>query len=145
MGTNRPSCPLKHVGGKEYYCHVELTLQVIGGKWKPIILYRLAEEQVMRFSELKRTMPNITQKMLTQQLREMEADGMVHREVYPQVPPKVEYSLTEIGKSVVPVLKGLCQWGEAYEAYAKERGGVNEIADAMGGAGECAMARAAQG
>jgi DNA-binding HxlR family transcriptional regulator len=68
----------------------------------------------MRFSELRRTMPNITQKMLTQQLRELEADGMVHREVYPQVPPKVEYSLTELGFSIMPILRQLCDWGREY-------------------------------
>ncbi|WP_319470237.1 helix-turn-helix domain-containing protein [uncultured Pseudodesulfovibrio sp.] len=113
-------CGLKTCGSKQYYCNVELTLQVIGGKWKPIIIYRLAEEGVLRFSEIKRSIPNITQKMLTQQLREMEADGVVHRKVYPQVPPKVEYSLTEMGKSVMPVVESLCQWGKSYEAWHRK-------------------------
>jgi len=108
-------CGLKRCGTKEYYCTMELTLQVIGGKWKPIILWHLHLDGTQRFGELKRTMPNITQKMLTQQLRELEADGLVHREVFPQVPPKVEYSLTELGQSVVPVIQAMCHWGEAWE------------------------------
>lgn len=109
------SCPLKNVNGKEYYCNVELSLLVIGGKWKSIIIYHLGEDGTLRFSQLKKIMPNITQKMLTQQLRELEADGMVHREVYPQVPPKVEYSLTELGRSVMPIIHTLCAWGKKYE------------------------------
>lgn len=113
--THAKVCSLKTLGGRTYSCTVELALQVIGGKWKPVILYHLAEDGALRFSELRRIMPTITQKMLTQQLRELEADGLVHREVYPQVPPKVEYSLTEFGKSVFPVLEQLCQWGRAFE------------------------------
>lgn len=115
------ACNLKKsLSGKEYYCPVELALQVIGGKWKPIILFHLGNEElgdlgVMRFNELRRSMPNITQKMLTRQLRELEADGLVHREVYAQVPPKVEYSLSELGKSVMPVMRQLCDWGAYYE------------------------------
>ncbi|KAB1438961.1 winged helix-turn-helix transcriptional regulator [Pseudodesulfovibrio senegalensis] len=108
------ACTLKTFNGKEYRCEIELTLLVIGGKWKPIILFHLGSDGTMRFSELRRTMPNITQKMLTQQLRELEADGMVHREVYPQVPPKVEYSLTELGFSIMPILRQLCDWGREY-------------------------------
>lgn len=115
------ACSLKLCGNKKYYCSVELTLQVIGGKWKPIIIYRLGNEGTLRFSEIKRSIPNITQKMLTQQLRELEADGVVHREVYAQVPPKVEYSLTELGQSVMPVIRSLCGWGDKYESWAKER------------------------
>ncbi|CCH49003.1 winged helix-turn-helix transcriptional regulator [Pseudodesulfovibrio piezophilus] len=114
-------CSLKLCGEKRYYCTVELTLQVIGGKWKPIIIYRLGDDMVLRFSEIKRSIPNITQKMLTQQLRELESDGIVHREVYAQVPPKVEYSLTELGKTVVPVIDSLCDWGAEYEAWRRER------------------------
>ncbi|MEF2229684.1 MAG: helix-turn-helix domain-containing protein [Pseudodesulfovibrio sp.] len=115
------TCTLKVCGGKQYYCSVELTLQVIGGKWKPIIIHRLGHEGTLRFSEIKRSIPNITQKMLTQQLRELEADGVVHREVYPQVPPRVEYSLTEIGVSVMPVIDALCGWGRRYEEWAGDR------------------------
>lgn len=111
------SCSMKLCGTKKYYCNVELTLQIIGGKWKPLILYRLGTDGTLRFSEVKRAIPSITQKMLTQQLREMESDGIVHREVYPQVPPKVEYSLTELGQSVMPIISQLCQWGKEYETW----------------------------
>ena len=92
-------------------------MRIIGGKWKPIIIFRLGDEGTLRFSEIKRSIPNITQKMLTKQLRELEADGIVHREVYPQVPPKVEYSLTEIGKTVMPEIRSLCDWGDKYEKW----------------------------
>ena len=109
-------CAQKDLSGKKYYCTMELTLHVVGGKWKPIILYHLAKsKEPQRFSVLKRAMPNITQKMLTQQLRELEADGVVCREVFPQVPPRVEYSLTELGQSVLPVLEIMQQWGKDYE------------------------------
>lgn len=112
---NPTPCTLKHCAGKEYYCSLELTLQVIGGKWKPLILWRLGLDGIHRFSELKRIIPNVTQKMLTQQLRELEADGMVHREVFPQVPPRVEYSLTEQGRTLLPVLEELIRWGRTFE------------------------------
>lgn len=126
-----PPCGLKTCGDKSYYCTVELTLRIIGGKWKPIILYYLHHNGARRFGELKKHMPNITQKMLTQQLRELEADGMIHRRVYPEVPPKVEYSLTETGTSVGPVLESLCSWGRAYEKrYAQVAGG--RLAEAVG-------------
>lgn len=115
-------CPLKRQGKREYYCTVELALQVLGGKWKPIILWHLSGEGVKRFSELKRSMPNVTQKMLTQQLREMESDGLIVRTVYPQVPPRVEYGLTEMGRSVLPILKALSEWGKSFQAWSLERG-----------------------
>jgi DNA-binding HxlR family transcriptional regulator len=96
---------------KKYTCPVEATLDVIGGKWKVLILHHIKEEGIIRFSELKRLIPGITQKMLTKQLRELEADGLINRKVYPQIPPKVEYSLTEYGRSLEPALKLLCNWG----------------------------------
>ena len=102
------------INNKEYSCAIELTLDIIGGKWKPIILWKLAQNVVLRFSELKRSMGGITQKMLTQQLRELEAYEMVNRKVYAQVPPKVEYSLTKQGKSVMPILDIMCKWGTDY-------------------------------
>lgn len=108
-------CGLRRCGDKTYYCSVELTLQIIGGKWKPIILFYLYRHGTKRFGELKKSMPNITQKMLTQQLRELEADGMISRRVYPEVPPKVEYALTDTGTSVAPILEQLCAWGATYE------------------------------
>jgi DNA-binding HxlR family transcriptional regulator len=96
--------------GVEYHCSMELTLELIGGKWKPLIIWYLAEN-TMRFNELKRALPNITQKMLTQQLRGLERNGLVNRHIYTEIPPKVEYSLTSEGKSLLPILESLRQWG----------------------------------
>ncbi len=98
---------------KNYHCPVEATLDVIGGKWKPLILWQLREE-ILRFSGLQQSMPGISPKMLTKQLRELEEDGLVLRVVFPEIPPKVEYSLTSFGKTVIPVLDSLCQWGSEY-------------------------------
>ncbi len=98
---------------KAYTCGIDVTLAVVGGKWKASILWHLAQ-QTMRFSDLQRQFSGTTRKMLTQQLRELEADGLVHREVYPQVPPKVEYSLTEKGKSIYPILEMMCCWARQY-------------------------------
>ncbi|HSU65723.1 MAG TPA: helix-turn-helix domain-containing protein, partial [Tepidisphaeraceae bacterium] len=93
-------------------CPAESTLQIIGGRWKVPILWHLATSGTLRFSELRRQLPGCTQKMLTQQLREMERDGIVLRKVYPQVPPKVEYSLTPAGRSLIPVVEAMCAWGK---------------------------------
>ncbi|MGE6375816.1 winged helix-turn-helix transcriptional regulator [Peribacillus muralis] len=93
----------------KYSCPVESTVEVIGGKWKGVILYHLLDGK-KRFNELKRLKPNITQRMLTLQLRELEADGIIHREVYREVPPKVEYSLTELGESLRPMILLMMQW-----------------------------------
>lgn len=96
-----------------YTCALELTMDLIGGKWKLIILWHLLQGPV-RFNELKRLLPGITQKMLTNQLRELEEKGIIHREVYPQVPPKVEYSLTECGRELQPLLESMCLWSNNY-------------------------------
>lgn len=88
------------------------TLSVIGGKWKMLILYLLAEGKTVRFNEIKRSVGTITFKVLSAQLKELEADGMIIRKEYPQVPPKVEYSLTEKAESLLPALEQLCEWGE---------------------------------
>jgi DNA-binding HxlR family transcriptional regulator len=96
---------------KKYNISVEATLEVIGGKWKCVILCHLTHG-TKRTSDLKRLMPNITQKMLTQQLRELEDDGIINRIVYNQVPPKVEYQLSEYGQSLQSILDSLCSWGE---------------------------------
>lgn len=95
---------------REARCPAEVTLNVIGGRWKIPILWHLSRE-TLRFSELQRAVDGITQKMLTQQLREMERDGVVNRRVYPEVPPKVEYSLTPLGRSLEPVVQAMCRWG----------------------------------
>jgi len=92
---------------------VKTTLNVLGGKWKILILWHLKDE-TKRFGELKRLIPEISEKMLIQQLRELERDEIVHRNVYPNVPPKVEYSFTDYGRSLEPVLQSLCNWGEAH-------------------------------
>ena len=89
---------------------VETALRMLEGRWKLIILFHLFGGQVLRFSELERAIPDISQKMLTQQLRQMETDGMVRRTIYPEVPPKVEYSLTEWGQSLCPALDALLTW-----------------------------------
>jgi DNA-binding HxlR family transcriptional regulator len=93
-----------------YQCSMELTLSLIGGKWKSLILWHLGD-QTLRFSELRKSLPRVTQKMLTQQLRELEEDGLVNRHVFTQVPPRVEYSLTDAGQSILPILESMCQWG----------------------------------
>lgn len=98
---------------------VELTLKVIGGKWKPVILCHLTEG-THRFGELKREMPQITQKMLTQQLRELEDDGIIQRTVYTQMPPKVEYSLTDYGTTVKELLNTLSAWGDKHLQLLKQ-------------------------
>jgi len=99
---------------KEYNSGFEITIDLIGGKWKPMILWNLSQKRLLRFNQLRKLMPSITQKMLTQQLRELEIDQLVERKVYPQVPPKVEYSLTVFGESLLPVLCTLCEWGDKY-------------------------------
>ncbi|GGE53645.1 putative HTH-type transcriptional regulator YtcD [Pullulanibacillus camelliae] len=98
---------------KKYNISVEATLEVIGGKWKCVILCHLTHGK-KRTSELRRLIPNITQKMLTQQLRELEEDGIINRIVYNQVPPKVEYELSEYGWSLKSILDALCNWGEQH-------------------------------
>jgi DNA-binding HxlR family transcriptional regulator len=95
-------------------CAVTTTVDLIGGKWKTVALYHLLGEP-KRFSELQRKLPGVTQRMLTLQLRELEAGGLVHREVYPQVPPKVEYSLTELGCTLEPIIRAMLTWGETYQ------------------------------
>jgi DNA-binding HxlR family transcriptional regulator len=104
-------------------CPAELTVHVIGGRWKAPIVYHLLSG-TRRFTELKRALGPVTPKMLTQQLRELEADGIVHREVYPQVPPRVEYSLTPRGRSLEPVIKAMCTWARPAEPPRSAEPGV---------------------
>ena len=118
-------CPQKEMNGHSYRCFFELALAVMGGKWKPIILYHLGQEGVKRFSELRRSMPDVTDRMLTRQLRELEADGLISREVYKQVPPRVEYTLTSLGLGLFPILVTMRDWGAQYE---KARGGASSLA-----------------
>ena len=95
-------------------CVITTTLNVLGGKWKIIILWHLIEK-TRRFGEFKHLITGINQKMLTFQLRELEADGLIHREVYPEIPPHVEYSLTAYGRTLIPVLNAMAEWGQEHE------------------------------
>lgn len=94
-------------------CPVEATLELIGGKYKALILWHLSEGK-LRFNELHKLVSSATAKMLTQQLRELESQNLIHREVFPIIPPKVEYSLTELGKSLMPILAAMRDWGADY-------------------------------
>ena len=96
-----------------YSCPIEATLALIGGKYKTLILWHL-KDTILRFNEIKKLIPKATPKMLTQQLRELESDGLIIRVVYPVVPPKVEYSLSDFGKSIIPILDSMCDWGSDY-------------------------------
>jgi len=112
--SNNESVPIKLT------CAVETTLKVIGGRWKVLILRELLVG-MQRFNQLHRSLPGITQKMLTQQLRELEEDGILYRKVYPQVPPKVEYSLTPLGESLNPVLEAMHEWGLKHPLTTTEK------------------------
>jgi DNA-binding HxlR family transcriptional regulator len=96
-----------------YHCPVEATLDVIGGKWKVVILFWL-KGGALRFGELRRKIPGVSERMLTQQLRELEEHGIVHREVYAVVPPRVEYSLTDYGRTLGPITELMCAWGKRH-------------------------------
>jgi len=100
-------------GKESYHCPIEATLALIGGKYKALILWHLIDNP-LRFNELSRRIANVTPKMLTQQLRELENDRLLIRTVYPIVPPKVEYSLSDFGHSIIPVLDAMCNWGADY-------------------------------
>jgi DNA-binding HxlR family transcriptional regulator len=103
-----------------YDCSVEAALGVIGGKWKSVILFYLTKHHTLRFGEFRRLLPKVTQQMLTAQLRELEFDGIIHRKVYAEVPPKVEYSLTEFGKTVAPIIELMAVWGDSFERRIEE-------------------------
>lgn len=105
------------------HCPVEATLDIIGGKWKSILLFRVLEG-TRRFNELRRLQPSLTQRMLTNQLRELERDGLISRKVYAQVPPEVEYSITAFGKTLEPVLMALTQWAERHMLPRMATGGT---------------------
>ena len=104
-----------YIKGREFNNSIELSLDVIGGKWKMPILWLLKDDS-KRYGELKKLLSDVTHKMLTQQLRELESDEIISRKVYPEVPPKVEYTLTLLGKSVIPVIDLLREWGEEYRS-----------------------------
>lgn len=103
------------INDKNFFCPMELTMEVIGGKWKLLILWQLQNNGARRYGELRNALTGITHKMLTQQLRELEDFGIVHREVYQVVPPKVEYWLTERGERLIPVLQAMAEWGMSFK------------------------------
>ena len=107
----------KHMHPKE--CPVRPTLKILGGKWKPIIIFYLMEG-TKRYGQLRKLIPEATQKMLTQQLRELERDGIVAREIYPEVPPRVEYSLTAYGRTLRSLMRELCKWGEKHQKAIRQ-------------------------
>ena len=111
------TCDLKKAGDMEFRCYFQLAMMVIGGKWKPKVLFYLSLNDAVRFGALRKAIFGITEKMLIQSLKELEKDGLVNRKVYRQVPPKVEYSLTDIGKSIIPVLEGMYEWGKSYATF----------------------------
>jgi len=100
-------------------CPVKKTIEIIGGKWKPAILY-LIQNEITRFGEMHKSLPGISKRMLTTHLRELEADGIINRKVFAEVPPKVIYSLTDLGKTVIPVLTAMANWGEKYLSNNKK-------------------------
>ncbi|MGL4913184.1 MAG: winged helix-turn-helix transcriptional regulator [Romboutsia sp.] len=105
--TNKVSC-------NNYRCEIEVTLEVIGGKWKSLLIWNLGIHKVIRYNEFRNIIPDISQKMLTQQLRSLENNNLVKRKVYNQVPPMVEYSLTDLGIKLLPILEELDLWGKEF-------------------------------
>ena len=99
-----------HMNGRVYHCALDVTMEMVGGKWKTIVLWYLRKDK-KRFSELRRQIPGITEKMLSLQLRQLEKDGFVSRTIYPEVPPRVEYALTPHGKTLLPLLEEIAKWG----------------------------------
>ena len=122
--TNPDTCTVKILGNKPYRCAFELTLDLIGGKWKLLIIYFLAGRPVLRYGELRRCLPEVSERMLVKQLRELEQDGIVHRKVYGTVPPRVEYSLTDVGVSLIPIMNSLRDWGDSYDAMMQGHTGA---------------------
>lgn len=102
------------------HCPIETTVSIIGGRWKSLIMYHL-HDGPKRFNEMRRLIPGVTQRMLTAHLRELERDGIIHRQVFAVVPPRVDYSLTDLGRSLRPILEAMAQWGEDYERMSRRR------------------------
>lgn len=112
-------------------CKVETALEILVGKWKPVILYQLFSNHTMRFSELQKAIPAISKKMLTQQLRELEYHDIVHREVYRQIPPKVEYSITEYGQGMATALEAINDWGMTHVEHLNELYGEDRTVESF--------------
>ncbi|MET3941953.1 DNA-binding HxlR family transcriptional regulator [Paenibacillus sp. PvP094] len=103
---------MDHSKKHSYDCGINKVQRIVGGKWKLSLLWYISEE-TRRFGDIKRALPDITQSMLTKQLRELENDGLLHREVYKEVPPRVEYTLTNLGQRFLPILKSMSEWGDS--------------------------------
>ena len=99
----------------EYNCPVDATISKIGGKYKAVILYHLGND-TLRYNQIRKKIPAITDKMLAQQLRELESDNLIIKKIYPVIPPKTEYSLSELGKTLIPLLDSMCEWGQQFMA-----------------------------
>jgi DNA-binding HxlR family transcriptional regulator len=112
------------------YCKFGTALEILTGKWKSLILLRLLSNGTMRFSELQKAIPDISKKMLAQQLKELEYHDIVHREVYAQIPPKVEYSITEYGQLMKPVLQTMSDWGAGHVQHIQKQYGEEDEAEA---------------
>jgi len=112
-----------NLNNKSYHCAMDITMDFIGGKWKTVVLWYLIN-RTLRFSELKKQIPDITEKMLSIQLKNLEEDGLIRRKVYAEVPLRVEYSLTDLGKTLTPVLKAIAKWGRV---LGKENGKILEV------------------
>lgn len=112
------------IGEKSFHCAMDVTMHYIGGKWKTVVLWYLRKE-TLRFSEIRRKIPDITDKMLSLQLKALEQDGLILRQVFPEVPMRVEYSLTDFGRSLIPVLEAIAVWGRG---VGGERGSLVEVA-----------------
>lgn len=115
------------IANGDFNCEKELTLSIISGKWKVVILWHLGVEGPLRFSELQKLFPKITHKMLSNQLRELMDDGIVSRKVYPEVPPKVEYSMTELGMTLLPIVEMMYDWGKKRMLELKETMAIEEL------------------
>ena len=111
------------MNGQVYHCALDVTMEMVGGKWKPIVLWYLRKDK-KRFSELRRSIPGITEKMLSLQLRQLEKDGFVSRKVHAEVPPRVEYSLTPHGRTLLPLLEEIAKWGRM---MGKKNGTIEKV------------------
>lgn len=110
---NKVSC-------SNYRCEIEVTLEILSGKWKALLIWNLHLHETIRYNEFRRLIPSITQKMLTQQLKDLEKYGIVSRKVYPSVPPMVEYRLTSLGQGLIPIMQSMDEWGKNYVKAYKE-------------------------
>ncbi len=112
-----------NLNGRVYHCALDVTMDLVGGKWKTIVLWYLRKDK-KRFSELRKLIPGITEKMLSMQLRQLEKDGFVSRKVHPEVPPRVEYALTAHGKTLLPLLEEIAKWGRM---MGKKNGSIEKV------------------